>query len=146
MKFVTRENVKVDRVACPWLITRFVDPAAEFLFVPASDVTAVATREGAVAFDVPGVELGHHGALCSFDAVVAKFGVTAPGMDRMARIVRGADTEARGLEPESFGLEAMAEGFRSVAATDQERLRLEFPMYDALYAWCKARAATSGAA
>jgi hypothetical protein len=146
MKFVTRENVKVDRVACPWLIARFVDPAAEFLFVPAGDVMAVAAREGAIAFDVAGAELGHHGPLCSFDAVVAKFGVVAPGMDHMARIVRGADTEAKGLEPESFGLEAMAEGFRTVAATDQERLRLEFPMYDALYAWCKARAARSGAA
>ncbi len=139
VKFVTRKNVKVDRVACPWLITRFVDAAAEFLFVEPSEVLAVAERERAVPFDVQGVELGHHGEFCSFDAVVTKYGLSAPGLDLMARIVRGADTDQKGLEPESFGLEAMADGFRSVAADDHERLRLEFPMYDALYAYCRAR-------
>ncbi len=141
MKFVTRRNVKVDRVACPWLITRFVDPAAEFLVVEPDEVMAVAEREEGIPFDVPGAELGHRGEFCSFDAVATKYGLTAPGLDLMARIVRGADTDAKGLEPESFGLEAMAEGFRAVAADDHERLRLEFPMYDALYAYCKKKEA-----
>jgi hypothetical protein len=143
LKFVTRKNVKVDRVACPWLITRFVDPTAEFLFVEPGDVLTVAERESAIPFDIPGAELGHHGDRCSFDAVLSKFEVRAPGLDLMARIVRGADTHQKGLEPESFGLEAMAEGFRSVAADDHERLRLEFPMYDALYAYCRKRKAGS---
>ena len=140
MKFVTRRHVKVDRVACPWLITRFVDPAAEFLFVEPSEVAAVAEREGGIAYDIGGVELGHKGELCSFDAVIAKYEIKAPGMELLARIVRGADTAAKGLEPESFGLEAIAEGFRSVGVDDHDILRLEFPVYDALYAYCKARA------
>lgn len=141
MKYVTRQNVKVDRVACPWLIARFVDVNAEFLFVEPSQVMVVAEREGAVPFDVDDVELGHHGVLCSFDAVIAKYKIAALGMDLLARIVRGADTDAKGLEPESYGLEAMAEGFRAIGKDDYEILRLEFPAYDALYAHCKARSA-----
>jgi hypothetical protein len=141
MKFVTREHVKVDRVACPWLISRFVDPAAEFLFVPPGDVLSVAAAEGAIAFDVPGVELGHQGELCSFDAVIAKYAVDAPGMDELARIVRGADTDAKDLTPESRGLEAIAEGFRAIGDDDHAILRMQFPVYDALYAWCRQRAA-----
>lgn len=137
MKYVTRKRVKVDRVACPWLITRFVDPDAEFLFVEPGEVMAVAAREDATPFDVPGAELGHVGELCSFDAVIAKYGVNAPGLDLLARIVRGADTDAKGLEPESFGLEAIAEGFRAVGTDDHDILRLEFPVYDALYAYCR---------
>jgi hypothetical protein len=140
MKFVTRARVKVDRVACPWLITRFVDPAAEFLFVEPAEVLAVAEREGAIPFDVPNAELGHNGELCSFDAVIAKYKIAAPGIDLLARIVRGADTAAKGLEPESYGLEAIAEGFRAVGKDDHDILRLEFPVYDALYAYCRARA------
>jgi hypothetical protein len=140
MKFVTRARVKVDRVACPWLISRFVDPAAEFLFVEPAEVLAVAEREGAIPFDVPNAELGHNGELCSFDAVIAKYRITAPGIDLLARIVRGADTAAKGLEPESYGLEAIAEGFRAVGKDDHDILRLEFPVYDALYAYCRARA------
>ena len=140
MKYVTRKHVKVDRVACPWLITRFVDPAAEFLFVDPGEVMAVAAREGAIAFDVPGVELGHQGANCSFDAVIAKYKIDAPGIDRMALIVRGADTDAKDLAPEARGLEAIAEGFRAVGTDDHDILRLEFPVYDALYAYCRARA------
>lgn len=139
MKFVTRKNVKVDRVACPWLIARFVDAGAEFLFVEPDQVVAVAERENAIAFDVPGVELGHRGEFCSFDAVVTKYEIRAPGLALMARIVRGADTDQKGLESESFGLEAMAEGFRAIGKDDQEILRLEFPMYDALYAYCKSQ-------
>ncbi len=140
MKYVTRARVKVDRVACPWLIARFVDAQAEFLFVEPAQVMAVAEREGAIPFDVEGAELGHHGEFCSFDAVSAKYRIAAPGMELLARIVRGADTDAKGLEPESYGLEAMAEGFRASGKDDHEILRLEFPVYDALYAYCKARA------
>lgn len=140
MKYVTRKHVKVDRVACPWLISRFVDSQAEFLFVDAGEVLAVAEREGAVPFDVPDVELGHKGELCSFDAVIEKYAISAPGMPLLARIVRGADTSAKGLEPESYGLEAMAEGFRAVGKDDHDILRLEFPVYDALYAYCRAKA------
>lgn len=140
MKFVTRKHVKVDRVACPWLITRFVDPQAEFLFVEASEVLAVAEREGATAFDVPGAELGHRGSECSFDAVMKRYSLDAPGLDRLALIVRGADTDAKDLTPESRGLEAIADGFRMVGKDDHDILRLEFPVYDALYAYCRARA------
>lgn len=144
MKYITRKRVKVDRVACPWLITRFIDPDAEFIFVEPDQVKAEAERLGAIPFDVGGVELGHKGELCSFDAVIAKYGVTAPGMELLARIVRGADTAAKGLEPEAYGLEAIAAGFRSVGTDDHDILRLEFPVYDALYAYCRARAERGG--
>jgi len=140
MKYVTRKRVKVDRVACPWLITRFVDREAEFLFVEASEVAAVAEREGAIPFDVAGAELGHHGDLCSFDAVISKYGLTAPGLAELALIVRGADTAAKDLAPEARGLEAIADGFRSVGKDDHDILRLEFPVYDALYAYCRQKA------
>lgn len=115
MKWVTRARPKVDRVACPWLIRRFVDPAAEFLYVPADQVMAVAEREGATPFDVPGVDLGHHGDLCSFDAVIRRYGLVDPALARLALIVRGADTDRKDLTPESRGLEAI----------------------DALYAYCR---------
>lgn len=140
MKFVTRERVKVDRVACPWLVSRFVDAEAEFLFVSADQVLATAEREGAIAFDIAGVELGHDGDLCSFDAFIKKYAISALGMERMARIVRGADTAAKDLEPECRGLEAIAEGFARIGTDDHEILRLEFPVYDALYATCRAAA------
>ncbi len=140
MKYVTRKHVKVDRVACPWLITRFVDAGAEFLFVEPGDVMAVAERENAIPFDVRDVELGHHGEECSFDAVIKKYRLDAPGLERLALIVRGADTAAKDLTPESRGLEAIAEGFRAVGKDDHDLLRLEFPVYDALYAYCKAQA------
>ncbi len=140
MKYVTRKHVKVDRVACPWLITRFVDPNAEFLFVDGAEVAATAKREGGIAYDIPGVELGHHGTECSFDAVIKKYGLRAPGLAELALIVRGADTNAKDLTPESRGLEAIAEGFRRVGADDHDILRLEFPVYDALYAYCRAKA------
>jgi hypothetical protein len=144
MKYITRHHVKVDRVACPWLISRFVDREAEFVFVEPERVAAEAERLGAIPFDVPGAELGHKGDLCSFDAVIAKYRIAAPGMELLARIVRGADTAAKGLEPESYGLEAVAEGFRSVGKDDHDILRLEFPVYDSLYAYCKARAERGG--
>ncbi len=138
MKWVTRERPKVDRVACPWLIKRFVDPQAEFLYVPTDQVMVVAEREGAIPFDVSGVELGHHGAECSFDAVIKKYGLSQdPALQRLALIVRGADTADKDLAPEARGLEAVAEGFRRVYRDDHELLERESAVYDALYAYCQ---------
>lgn len=141
MKWVTRARPKVDRVACPWLIRRFVDPEAEFLYVPADQVLAVAAREDAIPYDVPGVELGHQGAECSFDAIIRKYGLADPALLALARIVRGADTAAKDLTPESRGLDAIAEGFRLAYADDHELLARELPVYDALYAYCRGRVA-----
>jgi hypothetical protein len=144
MKWVTREHVKVDRVACPWLIRKFVDPAAEFLFVPADQVMAVAGREGATPYDVKNVELGHHGRECSFDAIVHKYDLGRdPALTLMARIVNGADTDnALWNQPESAGLEAIAEGFRGLGfADDHQLVAAEQIVYDALYAYCRARVA-----
>src|SRR3712207_3986338 len=129
----------VDRVACPWLIRRFVDPEAEFLYVPADQVLATAEREGATPYDVPGVELGHHGDECSFDAIIKKYELSDPALRRLALIVRGADTDARDLTPESRGLVAIAEGFRLVYEDDHAQLAAELPVYDALYAVCAQR-------
>lgn len=140
MKWITREKVKVDRVACPWLIRRFVDPDAEFLFVPADRVTAEAERQGATPYDVPGVELGHHGPECSFDAIVKKYGLGSdPALVLLARIVNGADTDnALWNQPESAGLEAVAEGFRHLGFADDLALnRAEWIVYDALYAYAQ---------
>ncbi|HTM07807.1 MAG TPA: chromate resistance protein ChrB domain-containing protein [Verrucomicrobiae bacterium] len=136
MKWITRARPKVDRVACPWLIKRFVDPAAEFLYVPADEVIETAKRVGATPFDVANVELGHCGAECSFDAIIKKYRLDDPTLKRLAVIVRGADTDAKDLAPESRGLEAIAEGFRLVFADDQELLERELAVYDALYAYC----------
>lgn len=144
MKWVTREHVKVDRVACPWLIRKFVDPAAEFLFVPAGEVMAVAEREGATPFDVKNVELGHHGKECSFDAIVHHYGLGSDvALKLMARIVNGADTDnSLWNQPESAGLEAIAEGFRGLGfANDHELVAAEAIVYDALYAYCRDRVA-----
>lgn len=137
MKWVTRARPKVDRVACPWLIKRFVNPQAKFLYVLADQVMAIAQREGAIPFDVPGAELGHHGTECSFDAIIRKYNLADPALSKLALIVRGADTEAKDLMPESRGLEAIAEGFRLVYKDDHELLEREFPVYDALYAYCR---------
>jgi hypothetical protein len=148
MKWVTRARPKVDRVACPWLIKRFVDPQAEFLYVPTDQVMEVAKREGAIPFDVANVELGHNGPECSFDAIIKKYKLTDPALQRLAPIVRGADTEAKDLTPESRGLEAIAEGFRLVYSDDYELLERELSVYDALYAYCQqtARQNTSSGA
>ena len=137
MKWVTRSRPKVDRVACPWLIKRFVDPQAEFLYVPTDQVMEVAKREGAIPFDVANVELGHDGPNCSFDAIIKKYNLTDRALQRLAVIVRGADTEAKDLTPESRGLEAIAEGFRLVYGDDHELLERELSVYDALYAYCQ---------
>jgi hypothetical protein len=137
MKWVTRARPKVDRIACPWLIKRFVDPQAEFLYVPADQVVAVAEREAAIPFDIPNVELGHHGAECSFDAILKKYNVADPALQRLALIVRGADTPAKDLTPESRGLEAIADGFRRIYDDDHQQLAAESVVYDALYAYCQ---------
>ena len=137
MKWVTRARPKVDRIACPWLIRTFVDPDAEFLYVPAADVMVVAEREGAIPYDVPDVELGHHGAECSFDAIINKYGLEDPVLQRMALIVRGADTGAPELTPESAGLAAIAAGFQANYTDDLQQLADALPLYDALYAFCQ---------
>lgn len=140
MKWITRERVKVDRVACPWLIKKFVDPEAEFLFVPAEQVIAVAEREGAVPYDVPNVELGHHGKECSFEAIVKKYSLGKdPVLALLAKIVNGADTDnTLWNQPESPGLNAIAEGFRHLGFKDDHEINAaEWIVYDALYAYCK---------
>ena len=139
MKWVTRERVKVDRVACPWLIKKCVDPQAEFLFVPADAVMDVAQKESAIPFDVPGVELGHHEGRCSFEAIVERHRIDDPAIRRLAQIVHGADV-SKDLyqQPEAAGLKAIAEGFRYLGLKDDhEILAKEFIVYDALYAYCQ---------
>lgn len=146
MKWVTREHVKVDRVACPWLIRKFVDPQAKFLFVPVDRVLEVAQREGAIPFDVPGVELGHHEGKCSFEAIVARYKIEDPAIHLLAQIVHGADV-AEDLygRPEAPGLKAIAEGFRHLGfRNDHEILTHEFIVYDALHAYCLQVANSAG--
>jgi hypothetical protein len=142
MKFVTRARAKVDRIASPWLIKRFVDPDAIFLFVDQHAVTATAQRENAIPFDVPNAELGHHGPYCTFDAILLKYDLRDPALHKMAKIVRGADTKHRDLTPESAGLYAIAHGFATLSPTkfadDHKLMDVEFPLYDALYAYCRA--------
>jgi len=140
MKWITREHVKVDRVACPWLIKKFVDPQAQFLFVPAEEVAEVAKREGAIAYDCQGNELGHHGEECSFDAIIKKYKLGGdPALALLAKIVNGADTDnTLWNQPESAGLSAIAEGFRHLGFKDDlEQNQAEWVVYDALYAYCQ---------
>ncbi len=137
MKWVTRERPKIDRVACPWLIARFIDRSAEFLFVPASDVDRVARTTGAVAFDVEGVELSHNGALCSFDAFLDKYGLQDAALAELATIVRGADTGRLDLAPQCAGLLAISLGLSRVISDDHHQLEHGFVLYDALYAWLR---------
>jgi hypothetical protein len=140
VKWVTRENANVDRVACPWLIRRFVDADAEFLFVPADEVVATAEREGAIPFDVSGAELGHVDGRCSFESIMLRYGlVSDPALNRLAAIVHAADVGADiDTVPEGRGLKAVAFGFARLYGTDDQRkIDLETPMYDALYAWCQ---------
>jgi len=141
MKWVTRSHVHVDRVACPWLIQRFIDSEAEFLFVPAGRIEATVKEEGAIPFDAPGVELGHHGSKCSFDALVAKYGLKDPALLRLADIVRAADTGNFDKEPIALGLEAIAVGYSLRYPDDLENLDAQFEVYDALYTWCRLDAA-----
>ena len=135
MKWITRERPKIDRVACPWLIARFIDHDAEFLFVPPGDVGRVARETGATPFDVEGVELSHVGARCSFDAFLDKYQLADPALAELAVIVRGADTDKLDIAPQCAGLFAISLGLSRIFADDHEQLRHGFVMYDALYAW-----------
>lgn len=142
-RYVTRAHAKVDRIACPWLIRRFVNPDAEFLFVPADQVLAVAQSHDAVPFDIPDVELGHDGPLCSFDAVIKKYKLDDPALLMMAKIIRGADTSDRNLTAESPGLYAIASGFHALSprqfADDHALIEAQSPLYDALYEYCRGK-------
>ncbi len=140
MKWVTRESAKVDRVASPWLIKRFIDPEAEFLFVPKDMVLDVAKKENAIPFDYPGVEYGHHDGKCTFETLIEKYNIKDPVVHEMAKIVHGADVkEDVHVIPESAGLRAIAHGFKYLIKDDHEKLKVEFPIYDALYEFCKAK-------
>lgn len=138
MLWVTRSHVHVDRVACPWLITRFVDSEAEFLFVAANQIEKVVAETGAIPFDAPGVELGHKEGRCSFESIILKYGLKEPGVLRLAKIVHAADvSEDIDKDPVARGLEALASGFSLRFPEDTENLAHQFDLYDALYAWCR---------
>lgn len=139
MKWVTRKNAAVDRIACPWLIRRFVDAEAEFLYVAPGDVETTVLEQGAIPFDTEGAELGHVDGRCSFESIIVKYGLEDPALARMARIVHGADVEKDIAQaPEAAGLKAIAMGFRRIyGERDHEKLEAEMALYDALYAWCK---------
>lgn len=140
MKWVTREKVKVDRVACPWLIRRFIDPEAEFLFAPAADVLAVAQREQALSFDAPDARYTHRDGNCTFEVLIEEYRLNAPGLPLLSRIVHGADIAGEeAATPESAGLKAVAEGFQLTCRDDFEAQDKQWPLYDALLAWCAAR-------
>jgi hypothetical protein len=137
MKWVTRERPKIDRIACPWLIARFIDKTPEFLYVPGDRVMKVAAETGATPYDVPGVELGHVGELCSFDAFLKKYQLTNPALQKLAVIVRAADTGRPDLAPEAAGLLAVSRGLSQNFQDDHEMLMHGMVVYDALYAWCR---------
>jgi hypothetical protein len=138
MKWITRSHVHVDRVACPWLITRFIDNEAEFLFVPKSEIERVVKESGAIPFDAPGVELGHQEGRCSFESILKKYDLKEPGLLRLAQIVHSADvSEDIDKDPLARGLEAIASGFSLRYPEDEENLSYQFEVYDALYAWCR---------
>ena len=141
MKWITRQNIKVDRVACPWLIRRFIDPEAQFLFVEESSLLASAARENAIPFDAPQlseVKLNHRGVRCSFEAIIEDYRLKAPGLERLALIVRAADVKGQEqVAPEGIGLRAIAQGFSAIGLSDEERLVRQFPVYDALYEYAR---------
>lgn len=142
MQWLTRSHVHVDRVACPWLITRFIDNEAQFLFVPKSQVEAVVGQTGAIPFDAPGVELGHHEGRCSFESLLRKYELTDPALQRLARIVHAADVaEDIDTDPIARGLEAIATGYSLRYPEDEQNLARQFEVYDALYAWCRLQVA-----
>ncbi len=144
MKWLTRSHVHVDRVACPWLITRFIDNEAEFLFVPNSQIGKVATETGAIPFDAPGVELGHKDGRCSFESIMLKYDLKDSALQRQAKIVHAADVaEDIDTDPIARGLEAIASGFSLRYPEDEQNLANQFEVYDALYAWCRLQVAMS---
>lgn len=137
MKWVTRAGAKTDRVACPWLIKKFIDPEAQFVFVPKDQVLGVARREGGKSFDSPGADYTHRGNMCSFEVLIEEYRLDDRALLELAKIVHGADIDADvHIVPEAAGLKAIAEGFYLSCPDDHKKLRLEFPLYDALYAWC----------
>jgi hypothetical protein len=143
VKWVTREHPKTDRIACPWLIRKFIDPEAEIVYVPADQVLAYAERQGAISFDAPGARYTHRNGKCSFETLVEAYRIEDPAVALMARVVHGADVaEDRDATPESRGLLAIADGFALLDFEDQRQLELELPVYDALFAWAKEQAAT----
>jgi hypothetical protein len=143
MKWVTRSHVHVDRVACPWLIRRFIDNQAEFLFVPKGEIERTVQATGAIPFDAPGVELGHHEGRCSFESIILKYGLAEPGLLRLAKIVHAADVAADiDTDPIARGLEAIASGFSLRFPDDEENIGRQFEIYDALYAWCRLEVAS----
>jgi len=140
MLWITRAHVHVDRVACPWLIKRFIDSDAEFLYVAASLVDETVKNTGGIPFDAPGVELGHHDGKCSFEAIIGKYGLKDPGLLRMAQVIHCADIDADiDRDPIARGLEAIAEGYRLRYIDDEENVAMQSEVYDALYTWCKAQ-------
>ena len=141
MKWITRSHVHVDRVACPWLITRFIDSDAEFLFVPKSKVMEVAEKEGAIPFDTPGAELHHRDEMCTFDVFIKDYELTDKALLRMAKVVNAADTDKLDNDPIAAGLEAIAVGYGLRFPDDTENLAGQLEVYDALYAWCRLQVA-----
>jgi hypothetical protein len=142
MKWLTRSHVHVDRVACPWLITRFIDSEAEFLFAPKSEIDRIAKETGAIPFDAPGVELGHHDGRCSFESIMLKYDLKEPGLVRLAQIIHSADVaEDIDKDPIARGVEAIASGYSLRYPEDLENLEHQFEVYDALYAWCRLQVA-----
>ncbi len=142
MKWVTREHPKTDRIACPWLIRKFIDPDAEIVYVPRDEVLSYAEREGATSFDAPGARFTHRDGLCSFEVLIEEHRIEDPALSIMARVVHGADvSEDIGSTPESAGLLAIADGFALLLVDDQRQLELELPVYDALYAWAQQKVA-----
>lgn len=139
MKWVTREHVHVDRTACPWLIKRYIDQKAEFLFVPVEKIEVVVKKKNAIPYDAPSVELGHHGEKCSFDAIVEKYKISDPVILELAKIVRAADTDKPEVAPEGSGLSAIMTGISIPASDDFEAIENAAPVYDALYNYCKVR-------
>ncbi len=137
MKWITRSHVHVDRVACPWLITRFVDSDAEFLFVPKSRVLEIAEKEGAIPFDTPGAKLHHRENLCTFDVIITDYELTDKALLRMARVINAADTDRLEADPLAAGFEAIAVGYSLRYPDDHQNIAAQFEVYDALYAWCR---------
>lgn len=136
MKWITRERPRIDRIACPWLVARFIDGDPEFLYVPAGDVMRIARETGAIPYDVPDVELGHHGDRCSFDAFIGKYRLDSPALEKLALIVRAADCDVLHRAPEAAGLLAISSGLSLRFADDHEMLKHGMVIYDALHAWC----------
>ena len=143
MKWITRKNIKVDRVACPWLIRRFIDPDAEFLFVEEAQLLDVAARVGAIPFDAPRlstVKLNHRGERCTFEAIIEDYSISDAAIQRLAFIVRAADIKGQeGVAPEGIGLRSIAQGFAAMGLSDEDRLARQFPVYDALYAFVQSK-------